>query len=370
MRKISALLISAFLFTAVASCSLNSAAAKLLKAVDNTDKQAATLGVYATDTLPDGTSVTEVQFPSNPLFVDSAVFNTDGSLKQTSRKTPGDVLSLRSAFSFARASVNSDVDFASTTFKVESSEISENQGIYTLKLKLKDTTGSMGTVETKIDYVVKDDLVQSVAIQDNLYNKTNPEEVCLYYPTGCSIGITLSYDQETITNEMKQAIALYESTQLHDKLTVANFEEIMTQMTTSYNQLSSWTTTDSTQESGTIFDATSNQGVSWDQFGDPAVAFTAANSQESNNGPDRGFTATIFFDTTDGGSTFFYDKVSSSVSGNTTTYDVSNTDGSIVGSFIFTNGILSSIVDNTIGVKVQYQVNPKADLVLLKQKRS
>jgi len=370
MRKISFLTVSVIVLAALSGCSLNSAQPQLLKAIDNTTKQAATLGVVLTDTLPDGTSVTEVHKPNSTFFVDSAVFNTDKSLKQISRKTPGDVLSLRGAFGFAKTPVDSTFDFASTTFKILSSKVSVDKKNYTLSLQLKDTTGSMGTINTDIVFLVQDDLVQSITLQKNLFSPDNPEEVCYYYPTGCSTQLALSYDRDTIDSLMKQALNLYETTQLHSELTVSNFEEIMTQMTETYGQYTSWTTTNTDQSAGSVFDQAGNKGVSWDQYGDPSVNFDSTNAQEYSNGPDRGFTSSVFFDTTDGGSTFFYDKVLSTVNGSTTTYEITNTDGSSVGSFTFVNGLLNSFIDNSIGVKEQYQVSPKADLALLTKKRN
>jgi len=368
MRKISFLAISMLVLAALSGCTLNSAAPQLIKAIDNTSKQASTLGVVLTDTLPDGSAISEVHKPNSTFFVDSAVFNNDNSLKQISRKTPGDVLSLQSSFGFAKASINSTVDFAATTFKVLSSSVTVDKKTYTLALKLKDTTGSMGTINTNIVFLVQDDLVQTITLQNNLFNPSNPEEVCLYYPTGCSTQIAIIYNQDTIDSLMKQALTLYETSQLHSQLAVTNFEEIMTQMNETYSQDSSWTTTNSDQSAGVVFDESSNKGVSWDQYGGQPVKFDAKKAQENTNGPDRGFTSSIFFDTTDGGSTFFYDKVLATVSGTTTTYDITNTDGSIVGSFTFVNGLLDSFIDNSIGVKEQYQVSPKADLALLAKK--
>lgn len=46
------------------------------------------------------------------------------------------------------------------------------------------------------------------------------------------------------------------------------------------------------------------------------------------------------------------------------------TDASNVGLFTFVNGLLNSFIDNSIGVKEQYQVSPKADLALLTKKRN
>jgi hypothetical protein len=40
-----------------------------------------------------------------------------------------------------------------------------------------------------------------------------------------------------------------------------------------------------------------------------------------------------------------------------------------MGNFTFTNGLLTGFTDS-LAVKTQYQVNPKADLVLLKKKSS
>jgi hypothetical protein len=369
MRKTLVLLSALLLVTGITGCSANSSSAKLAKIISNTQKQMGTLGVLVTDTLPDGTTINEVHKPDSTFFVNEAVFNTDGTLKQISRKNPGDVLSVNSAFAIATATTGQTFDFATTTFKILNIDYTNDKNEYKVNLKVKDQTGSMGTLNTTLTFETADDLVQSVNIDSNLYNRDNPEEVCLYYPTGCSLSSTLDYDTTNIDNQMNTAFEDYQNTQLHDPLTVANFKDIMTQINQTYSQYPSWTVTNSDESSGVVFDADSNKGVRWDSYGDPATVFDSSANQELTNGPDMGFTSSIFFDTTDGGSTFFFSKVVATSSGTTNSYDVIGTDGSVMGNFTFTNGLLTGFTDS-LAVKTQYQVSPKADLVLLKKKSS
>ena len=367
MRK--TILVSSILLVLswLTGCSNTSSAAELQKIVANSQKQLETIGAVISVTTPDSSVYSEVTDAKATRFVNSAVFNKEGVLTHISRKLPSDVLSLRAGFAIATGKVGSTFDFAGSTFKFKSVEVTIKNDHYTVSFKVLDTTGTMGTFSSSADFKFQDDLITAITLNKNLYNKDNPEEVCYYYPAGCSLSSVIDYSQVSVSKAMTKAIKAYEKSQLHDPQSVTNFEDIMQQMNETYNQYLSWTTTNSDQSAGIIYSSAKDEGVRWDSYGDPAIKFSADSISSTNNGPDLGFVSGLFFDTTDGGSTFFYDKV---IKTNANSYDILSSDGTVAGSLNFTNGLLTSFMDNTIGFKDKYQVNPLADLVLLSKKGS
>jgi hypothetical protein len=347
----------------------SSPADALAAAANSTSAKIAATGAVAASKVHGGTSINEVHDPSDAggLYVNDAVL-TGATLdfKQISRQSPGDMKSFEAAAQIAQAKVDDVVQYASANFKVLSSVVVANKTGFVQTVRVHDVYGNMGTFNARIVYGVNQGLISSVDFDKALFDKSNPEEVCLYYPTNCVSHLTLNFDTNTVTALMRQALAKYESAQnLASGDNQSFFEAIMNKMDKTVKADKSWTTTNTDKTAGTVFDAANNKGVVFSSYGD-ATAITTSDAHDGRHGPDNGFVSGLFFDTTDGGSTYFYGPITY-VSA-TGLYTINDSQNNMVANLWFANGFLADYTDNTIGINDKFTIRNTVDTDLLNTK--
>ena len=357
----------------LASCSqvakTNSAAEQLVSVANATSAKIAETGAVAGDKTHGGLAVVEVHDPSDAggLYVnDSVMTGANLDFKQISRQSPGDLKSFEAASQIAQAKVGDVVQYASANFKVLSSVVVANKTGFVQTVRVHDVYGNMGTFTARIVYGVNQGLISSVDFDKALFDKSNPEEVCLYYPTNCVSHLTLNFDTNTVTALMRQALAKYETAQnLASGDNQRFFEAIMNKMDKTVKADKSWTTTNTDKTAGTVFDAAKNKGVVFSSYGD-ATAITTSDAYDGRHGPDNGFVSGLFFDTTDGGSTYFYGPITYVAA--TGLYTINDSQNNMVANLRFANGFLADYTDNTIGINDKFTIRNTVDSELLNTK--
>ena len=347
----------------------SSPADALAAAANATSAKIAATGAVAASKVHGGTSINEVHDPSDAggLYVNDAVL-TGATLdfKQISRQSPGDLKSFEAAAQIAQAKVGDQVQYASANFKVLSSVVIANKNGFVQTIRVHDVYGNMGTFTARIVYATNAGLITNVDFDKALFDKSNPEEVCIYYPTNCINHMTLNFESNTVTALMRQAFGKYETAQnLASGDNQRFFEIIMNKMDKTVKADKSWTTTNADKTAGTVFDAASNKGVVFSAYGD-ATAISASNAYDGRHGPDNGFVSGLFFDTTDGGSTYFYGPIAFTPA--TGVYTISDSDNNVVASLHFAQGLLADYNDNTIGINDKFTINTTVDAELLNAK--
>lgn len=347
----------------------NSPADALAAAANATSSKIAATGAIAASKAHGGISINEVHDPSDAggLYVNDAVL-TGASLdfKQISRQSPGDLKSFEAATHIATAKVGDQVQYASAIFKVLSSVVITNKIGFEQTIHVHDVYGNMGTFTARIVYATNEGLISGVDFDQALFDKSNPEEVCLYYPTNCISHMTLNFDPNKVTALMRQALSKYETAQnLGSGDNQRLFEIIMNKMDKTVKADRSWTTTNADATAGTVFDASSNKGVVFSSYGD-ATAVTSKGAYDGKHGPDNGFVSGLFFDTTDGGSTYFYGPITYETANNL--YTIRDSQNNMIAKLWFANGLLADYTDNTIGTNDKFTIRNIVDTELLNTK--
>jgi hypothetical protein len=361
------------LATTLTSCSqaapTSSAADQLAAVATATLAKVAETGAVATSKAHGGFSLTEVHDPSDAggMYVNDAVMTgANLDFKQISRQSPGDMRSFETTAQFAKAKVGDQVQYASANFKVLSTVVISNKAGFVQTVRVHDVYGNLGTFTARIVYGTSAGLITSVDFDKALFDKSNPEEVCLYYPTNCISHLTLTLDTNTVAASMGEALAKYETAQnLASGDNQRFFESIMKSLDKTVKTYKSFTTVNTDKTAGIVFDAATNSGVVFSAYGD-ANAIDASNAYDGRHGPDLGFVSGLFFDTTDGGSTYFYGPIA--FDSKTGIYTISDSQNFVVANLHFANGLLVDYNDNTIGSNDKFTISTTVDAELLKAK--
>ena len=362
-------LIAATLTACSSGAASSSPADQLATAAKATSAKIASTGAVATSKAHGGISLNEVHDPSDAggMYVNDAVMTgANLDFKQISRQSPGDMRSFETTAQIATAKVGDQVQYASANFKVLSTVVISNKAGFVQTVRVHDVYGNLGTFNARIVYGLSDGLISNVDFDKALYDKSNPEEVCLYYPTNCISHLTMTFDPNVVAASMGEGLAKYETAQnLASGDNQRFFESIMKNLDKTIKTDKSFTTVNTDKTAGTVFDAATNRGVVFSAYGD-ANAIDASNAYDGRHGPDLGFVSGLFFDTTDGGSTYFYGPISfDSKSGIFTIKDSQNF---VVANLHFANGLLVDYNDNTIGINDKFTISTVVDTELLKAK--
>ena len=341
-------------------------ASQLAHAIEATQAKIAAGGAIATATTQGGLEVTEVYDATDNggLYVnDSVLIGLAEEFKQISRQAQGNMKSFEAFKQIAISQVGEIVYYASADFEVLENKVSATDDGFMQVLKVHDVYGTMGTFSASLDYKVDHGLITNVKFDKALFNKSDPEEVCLYYPTNCINIVNFNFNSKSVTDKMREAFTKYEVAQnLFAGTNQQHFENIMRKMDSTLTEYKSWTTVNADKSSGTVFDATRNLGVIFDHYGDPTKINGLADL-DGHHGPDLGFVSGLFFDTTDGGSTYFYGPISFDPS--TETYSIYDGQNSLVANLHFEGNKLVGFNNNTIGSADHYSMTNRADSDLL-----
>ncbi|MFM8927523.1 MAG: hypothetical protein ACKOFA_04910, partial [Rhodoluna sp.] len=181
-----------------------------------------------------------------------------------------------------------------------------------------------------------------------------------YLPTSCLLNLELDYNNSRIRSLMIKAKTKYESKWLKNEENIRNFNALMKIAENTFEEVISWTTANADKTEGTIFDSTSKKGVNWSSYG-PTESFS---SPSRLNAPDRGIISRTFFDTTDGGSNYFYDKVL--VLGDRKGFKITNVDGSVALEITTAGEMITGYTDYTVA-KQSFEIIRAADEELLRK---
>lgn len=344
----------------------DTSASQLVQSIKATQEKIAAGGAIATATTQGGLEVTEVYDATDNggLYVnDSVLIGLAEEFKQISRQAQGNMKSFEAFKQIAISQVGEVVYYASADFKVLKNKVSATDDGFMQVLQVHDVYGTMGTFSASLDYKVDHGLITTVKLDKALFNKSNPEEVCLYYPTNCINIVSFNFNSKSVTDKMREAFAKYEVAQnLSTGTNKQHFENIMRKMDLTLTEYKSWTTVNADMSSGTVFDATRNLGVIFDPYGDPTKINGLADL-DGHHGPDLGFVSGLFFDTTDGGSTYFYGPIS--FNSNTETYSIYDGQNSLVANLHFEGNTLVGFNNNTIGSADHHSISNRVDSALL-----
>jgi len=374
-NKAGVVLSSLVVFTLVlniTACSIESkpksAAEELAVATDNTVSEISTSGVVASGTYHGNQSFTEVHDPSSAggRYVNDAVLTGPNlEFRQISRQSSGDLKAFKAAIGFAQAKIGDQVEYASSSFNVLGASVASNKTGFSKTFNLEDAYGNLGKFKATVAYTVENGLVTGVSFDQALFDKDNPEEVCIYSPTNCIIQEQFDFDPKAVSALMLSAFDKYEVSQnLASGSNKDHFEAIMRKMQKTASEYRSWTTTNVDKNSGSIFDAATGQGVSFNPY-DETTRTSSKQAYSGRYGPDSGFVSSLFFDTTDGGSTYFYGPIS--FSAETSTFTIRDNQGNLVAKLHFIDNLLVDFVSNTIGLNEKFTISKTVDQDLLKR---
>jgi hypothetical protein len=356
-RATALIAVAAVVGLGLAGCSVKPSAAKELQAaVSATEKAISTRGVLASFTEFDASVAREVHDPKFGLYVNDATeIGSANSFKQISRNNLSSASAIDSVLNFVGAKVGAQVWFAGTNYEINSKSLVRTpDGTIEEKLTLKNMDDKKSIVSGSLRFTIKAGLISRVLVSPAFYNKANPEEVCQYSPESCTRDLRLDYSSAEISKAMAHAFAGYEFSQIHGGDNVQNFEALMRAMQQTVDTLKSWTTLNQDASVGSVYDAEAKHGASWNPY-DGGDKLTATNVNAGWSGPDNNAVSQTFFDTTDGGSSFFYQSIE--VDHATGTYSVKDSSGAIAATFTFADGILSGFSDTFN----QFTVSPKAE---------
>ncbi|NBR61205.1 MAG: hypothetical protein EBT86_06075 [Actinobacteria bacterium] len=372
---IASLAIATLTVTSLTACSTvfkpESDAEELVAAIDNTVTKISATGVIATGTYHRNQSFTEVFDPNaaGAHYVnDSVLLGPNLEFRQISRQSQGDLKAFKAAIGFAKAKVKAQVEYASSVFNVLASSVVSNEDEFLQTLKLQDVYGNLGKFNATITYHIENALVTGVSFDQAMFDQENPEEVCIYSPTNCIIQEQFDFDSEAVPKLMLLAFNKYEVSQ---NLASGNnkefFETIMRNMDKTVGQYKSWTTVNTDGSTGSVFDAATGKGVSFNPY-DETTEISAKDAYTGRFGADSGYVSSLFFDTTDGGSTYFYGPISYSVE--TNTFTIKDSQDTTVAKLHFEKGILVDFLSNTIGLNEKFTISEAVDQKLLESKRA
>lgn len=331
---------------------------ELRAAVTATKLEISSQGVVASFTEFDGSVAREVHDPTFGLYVNDATETGKGSkFKQISRNNLSSASAIDSALNFVGAKVGEELWFAGTNYALKSASVTRSSdSVLEERFVLKNIDDSKSIVAATLSFTLADGLIAKVEVSDSLNNKTNPPEVCQYYPTSCTKEVSLDYRSAAVSEVMAHAFAGYEASQLHGASNVQNFEALMRAMQNSVDKLKSWTTLNHDGSVGSVYDAKLGKGANWNPY-DGGDKLTRANVYAGWSGPDNNAVSQTFFDTTDGGSSFFFQDVL--VDHSTGNYSIYDSSGAVAATFSFTDGVLVSFSDTLDKDTVSPVADPK-----------
>jgi hypothetical protein len=353
---------TALLAIGISGCSTAVSAEKELRnAVAATKLALANQGVVASFTEFDGSVAREVHDPAFGLYVNDATETGKGhDFKQISRNNQSSASAIDSTLNFVGAKLGAELWFAGTNYALKSANVTRSSNSVLLeKIMLKNLDDKKSVVSATLRFTLADGLITKVEISDNLNNKSNPPEVCQYYPTSCTKVVSLDYGSATVREVMAHAFAGYEASQIHGTKNIQNFEALARLMQTTAANMKSWTTLNPDGSVGTIYDAKLGRGSNWNPY-DGGDKLTPKNVYTGWSGPDLNVFSQTFFDTTDGGSSFFYQDIL--VDHNTGTYSIKDSSGATAATFRFANNRLVAFSDSLD----RFTVSPVADPRVLK----
>ena len=369
-RIVSALLPLAMIGVVATGCSTVSRsetpAKQLALILQNTQSKIATVGSVASSITQSDLELTEVYDPKDNggMFVnDSVLTGSKQEFKQISRQARGNMKSSEIFMEIGSSKVGEIVYYATTNFEVLENKISESKDGFLQSLKLHDVDGNRGTFRAIIEYKVEQGLITNVKFAKDWFNKSDPEEVCLYAPTNCISNVSFSFDSKRVVDKMKEAFTKYEVSQnLSSGTNQQHFESIMRKMDSTVAEYKSWTTVNEGKTIGSVFDSSRDKGVKFDIYGEPAEIKGVADLN-GRQGPDNGFVSGLFFDTTDGGSTYFYGPIS--FDANTGIYSIYDTQNTLVANLHFAGNKLIAFNNNFLWEKDKFSISKEVDTDLL-----
>jgi hypothetical protein len=318
------------------------------------------------DTL--GYRVEQVHTPDSNRFVNNAVlYSHKAQIRQYNRSNQPIPSALDAAIRIYNAKVGSSVAFANGRFRVSATRRKTGTDGWTaLRTKLAATDKPSKVFEADFRFRFKRGLLLNVQLPKAIEPSRDAADICYYYPAECLTEFTVSYDAKRVDSTMAAAQAKYERKWLRQPGSAKAFESLMAAAARTYRDFSSWTTVSADGTLGSIFDAKTNSGITWGPY-DSTHSFGPMVTRFPGDGPDLGLVSNTFFDTTDGGSNFFFSGVK--FVNASQTYQVVNYDGSTAIEFGIRDGKLAQITNYFLGKQV-ISVSGKANLQLLKSKQA
>jgi hypothetical protein len=320
--------------------------------------------LIGTDTL--GYRVEQVHTPDSSRFVNNAVlYSHKAQIRQFDRGNETVPTALDSAIRLYNAKAGSSVGFGNSRFHVKSTSPATSAGGWVvLHTKLARTDSPSKVFAADFRFEFSHGLLRKVQLPKQIQPPKDAADICYYYPAECLTGFTVSYDSKKVQATMATAQAKYERKWLRKPGSAKAFEALMTAAAQTYREYKSWTAVSTDGLQGSVYDAKTNSGVTWGPY-DPTRSFGLPQTRFQSDSPDLGLIASTFFDTTDGGSNFFYSNVRH-IDG-AERYQVINYDGTTAIEFATSDGRLSRITNFFLGKQV-ISVSGKVNSDLLKSK--
>ena len=362
-----------FLLASLTACAsktnVEPPASQLAAAALATQARIASSGAIATATAHGPIEFTEVYDASNAngRFVNDAVLlGANQDFKHISRRARGEMGAFAAIYQIATSKTGATFEYASESLRVLANKVVQGKHGFLQTLKVKDLQGGLGTFSAQIDYEIFNGLISGVKLDPALFDESNPEEVCFYYPANCVQQVSFNYKVKSVHSLMGVAFNKYEVAQnLAEGTNKQYFEEIMSKMDSTFDFYDSWTTVNADASAGSIFDAKSKRGATFNSYDAPAP-INATGGLSGIHGPDNGFVSGLFFDPTDGGSTYFYGPISFDAA--TQTFEIRDSQNALKAQLTFFADKLVSYVDNSIGADEKFTISTKVDAELLKSK--
>jgi hypothetical protein len=320
--------------------------------------------IVGRDTL--GYRVEQVHTPDSNRFVNNAVlYSHKSQIRQFNRSNQPIPSALDAAIRIYNAKVGSSVAFANGRFRVSAtSRKTGTDGWTELRTKLASTDTPSKVFEADFRFRFRRGLLVKVELPKAIEPSKDAADICYYYPAECLTEFAVSYDTKRVDSTMAAAQAKYERKWLRQPGSSKTFESLMATAARTYRDLTSWTTVSADGSQGSIYDSTKNLGVTWGPY-DPTRAFGAPSYRFQSDSPDLGWISDTFFDTTDGGSNFFYSAVRFLNSAQS--YVVTNFDGTTAVEFHVKDGRISGITNFFLGNET-ISLSSGANTELLKSK--
>jgi hypothetical protein len=373
VRSVASLTAIVFSLASLTACApktnVEPPASQLAAAALATQARIASSGAIARASAHGPIEFTEVYDAShaNARFVNDAVLlGANQDFKEISRRAVGEMGAFGAIRQIATAKPGGTFEYASESLKVLANKVVQTKNGFVQTLKVKDLLGGLGTFTAQLKYEVGEGLITNVEVDHALFDESNPEEVCFYYPANCVQQVSLNFSVKAVHSLMAAAFNKYEVAQnLAEGTNKQYFEAIMHKMDSTFDFYDSWTTVNADASAGSVFNAKSKRGVAFNSYDAPAPIDGTADLS-GIHGPDNGFVSGLFFDPTDGGSTYFYGPISFDAA--TQTFEIRDNQNTLMAQLTFVGDKLVSYVDNTIGANGKFTLSAKVDTELLKSK--
>jgi hypothetical protein len=295
--------------------------------------------LMGTDTL--GYRVEQVHAPDSSRFVNNAVlYSNKAQIRQFNRSNENLPAALDAAIRLYNAKVGSKVGFANSRFMVKASSRTNSGGRVVVHTKLARTDSPSKMFAADFSFRFGGGLLRQVSLPEEIQPSKDAADICYYYPAECLTEFTVSYDAKRVQAAIDNAQAKYERKWLRKPGSAKAFETLMAAAARTYSDFTSWTVVSEDGSQGSIYDGKTNSGVTWGPY-DPTRSFGLPRTRFQADAPDLGLVSNTFFDTTDGGSNFFYSEVNRV--GAAGGYVVTNYDGTPAVEFEVRGGTLSRI---------------------------